>query len=525
MKNWDGNRPAGIPLDMADQSKVALLRADNVTKQFPGVRALSQVNLCLHESEVLAVLGENGAGKSTLMKILAGVFPMDAGSMYMSGHEIRIHSVEDALQNGIALIHQELNLASNLDVSANIFLGREPLRYGLLDRDTMHREASRFLEMVGLNVEPDMIVERLPIGQQQMVEIAKALSVNARVLIMDEPTSSLSHKETEQLFQVVNELKSNGVSIVYISHRLSEVKRLADRVTVLRDGCNAGELAGDDITYDNMVRLMVGRDVSQYYQHTPLSPGDPVLEVEDLVVEANPHRKLSFKIHSGEVVGMAGLVGAGRTEVLQTLFGVTPALSGSITVDGQPLECHSPADAIRRGMALAPEDRKRQGLILGMSVRQNTSLASLYYDQRKGLLNHPREKLIAGQMMQRMQIKAPSDTQMVQYLSGGNQQKVVLGKWLARKPRVLLLDEPTRGIDVGAKQEIYRLMEELAREGVAILYVSSELEEILGLADRVLVIHDGAISGELSRQALTEESIMQLATGNPLQTDPQETSQ
>ena len=232
-----------------------------------------------------------------------------------------------------------------------------------------------------------------------------------------------------------------------------------------------------------------------------------------------------LKIHSGEVVGMAGLVGAGRTEVLQTLFGVTPALSGSITVDGQPLECHSPADAIRRGMALAPEDRKRQGLIMGMSVRQNTSLASLYYDQRKGLLNHPREKLVAGQMMQRMQIKAPSDTQVVQYLSGGNQQKVVLGKWLARKPRVLLLDEPTRGIDVGAKQEIYRLMEELAGEGVAILYVSSELEEILGLADRVLVIHDGGISGELSRQALTEESIMQLATGNPLLNEPQETSQ
>jgi ribose transport system ATP-binding protein len=496
----------------------ALLEVRNLSKSFPGVRALTDVSLTLGRGEVLAVIGENGAGKSTLMKILAGVQTQDSGQLLLDGREVRIDSTRAALKLGISLIHQELNLADNLDVGANIFLGREPRKgigaLSVIDRRRIDREAVNFTRPVGLDLSPRTIVGTLPIGRQQMVEIAKALSTDARVLIMDEPTSSLTQHETEHLFRVVKDLRSRGISVVYISHRLGEVKELADRVVVLRDGRNAGELKRDEITHDRMVKLMVGRDLSQFYQRQSHPAGEPALEVEGLKTPAHPRHPVSFTVRAGEIVGLAGLVGAGRTELLTTLFGVTPAVGGSIRVAGRYVTPQSPIDAIRAGVALVPEDRKQQGLVLEMAVRQNMSLPSLGRTRRAiGFLNRRAERSISAEMTQALNVKTPTDLQVVQFLSGGNQQKVVIGKWLAMKPRVLLLDEPTRGVDVGAKQEIYRLMEKLAATGVAILFVSSEMEEVIGMSDRTLVMHEGRLTGELSRAELSEEGIMHLATG------------
>ena len=367
--------------------------------------------------------------------------------------------------------------------------------------------------MVGLDVSPDTLVRDLTIGRQQMVEIAKALSINARVLIMDEPTSSLSSKETEALFNVVDQLRESGVSVIYISHRLREVKRLANRVTVFRDGENAGELDKHEINHEAMVSLMVGRDISQFYARKENELGDVALEVKNLVTPANPGHELNFSIRGGEIVGIAGLVGAGRTELLQSLFGVTPAVSGEVWVAGKKRTPKSSIDAIKSGIALVPEDRKKQGLVIEMPVRRNVSLAGLNRNSRLGFLSHRAEERDTEHCIEKLRVKTPNADQVVQYLSGGNQQKVVLGKWLALKPTVLLLDEPTRGIDVGAKQEIYQLMEELAADGVAILFVSSELEEVMGMSDRTLVMHEGRLAGELQRSELSEEAIMQLATG------------
>ena len=492
----------------------SLLEVRGLSKRFPGVQALKNVSLTLGRGEVLALIGENGAGKSTLMKILAGVQSPDEGKVLLEGHPARIGSVERALQLGVALIHQELNLADNLDVGANIFLGREPRRMGLIDRPLIRAQSHRFLDMVGLDVDPDTLVQDLTIGRQQMVEIAKALSINARILIMDEPTSSLSSKETEALFRVVDQLRDAGVSIIYISHRLREVKRLADRVSVLRDGENAGDLDRSQIDHDAMVGLMVGRDISQFYARQENEVGDVVLEARELVTPANPGHQLNFSVRGGEIVGMAGLVGAGRTEVLQTLFGVTPAVQGTVLVEDHVVSLNNCIEAIQAGIALVPEDRKQQGLIIEMTVRENVSLAGLKQNRRWGMfLNHEVEFGDTLSCIEKLKVKTPDHNQVVQYLSGGNQQKVVLGKWLALKPKILLLDEPTRGIDVGAKQEIYRLMEELAATGVAILFVSSEMEEVLGMSDRTLVMHEGRLAGCLTRSQLSEEAIMQLATG------------
>ena len=491
-----------------------MLEVRGIDKSFPGVRALGEVDLTLHKGKVLALIGENGAGKSTLMKILAGVQPPDAGEILLDGEPVVIESTRAALDLGIALIHQELNLATNLSVGANVFLGREPLRSGLIDDGRIREESRKYLEMVGLEVDPATLVGDLTIGRQQMVEIAKALSIDARILIMDEPTSSLSQAETDYLFKVIKDLRERGVSIIYISHRLGEVEELADYVTVLRDGENAGELAREEVTHDAMVRLMVGRDLTGHYVRSERDLGETVLEARDLCSPAHPEYSLNFSVKAGEIVGVAGLVGAGRTEMLATLFGVTPSLGGSLQVGGEEIVSDSPFAAIRAGLALAPEDRKLQGLVIEMTVRENLSLATLRRDQRPvGFLDFAKERAISEEMVERMRVKTPSDGQVVRYLSGGNQQKVVLGKWLAMKPKLLLLDEPTRGIDVGAKREIYALMEELASSGVAILFASSEMEEILGMADRAIVMHEGRITGELSREELTEENVMQLATG------------
>ena len=498
---------------MADSSSALLLQVNGLTKSFPGVLALREVSLSLKKGEVLSLIGENGAGKSTLMKILAGVQPADSGEYLIDDESVNFQNVRDAMNRGIALIHQELNLASNLDLASNIFLGREPNQKGIIHESELREEASKYLKRVGLDLPTDTITGTLPIGKQQLVEIAKALSCDARVLIMDEPTSSLSQKETETLFDVVKGLRDQGISVIYISHRLGEVIELSDRVTVFRDGENAGDLEKEEINHENMVRLMVGRELSEFYDREIHQPGNVVLRAKEIISPSYPEIPVSVEVRAGEIVGIAGLVGAGRTELLQTIFGVTPALAGDLELDGESFRPLCTADAISAGIALAPEDRKQHGLVLPMTVRENSSLPSLDRDQNKGFLNQDKEIEIADRAVEQMSIKTPSIEQIARFLSGGNQQKIVLGKWLAMNPKLLMLDEPTRGIDIGAKREIYKLMEKLAGEGMAILFVSSEMEEVLGMADRAYVMHEGRISGELTKEELSEESIMHLATG------------
>ncbi len=499
--------------DYAGAPGEPLLSVVGMSKSFAGVQALDNVDLSLMPQERLAVIGENGAGKSTLMKILAGVLPADGGRIRIGGEVVDFCSVAEALEHGIALIHQELNLVPNLDLGANIFLGREPRRLGFIDRHQIRRDAVRHLKMVGLDISPVRRVSTLSIGQQQLVEIARALATEARILIMDEPTSSLSRREVQRLFEVMEDLSGRGVSIIYISHRLGEVQSVADRVEVLRDGRNAGGLEKEEISHNRLVRLMVGRDISQFYHHLERQPDLPRLKVEALCTRAFPLEPLSFQIRAGEIVGIAGLVGAGRTAVLETLFGVVHPLSGRIEVSGRVVRPGRTSEAIRAGMALVPEDRKKQALIVDATVRVNMSLARLHRDQKFGFLDVGREKELVNRMMENLKVASQGAEEPVKDLSGGNQQKVVLGKWLALNPSLLLLDEPTRGVDVVSKQEIYRLIEELAAEGVAVLFVSSEMEEILGLSDRAIVMHEGGISGELAREDFSEEKIMELATG------------
>lgn len=496
---------------MTEESNLLTVR--NLSKSFPGVRALHNVGLRLSEGEVLSVIGENGAGKSTLMKILAGVQPADSGEICIDGTKVSFENTRAAMDHGVVLIHQELNLCDNLNVGQNIFLGREPRRLGLINSKEIRDRSTEFLKRVGLNVSPGTIVSRLTIGKQQMVEIAKALSVKARILIMDEPTSSLSAKESESLFELIETLRDQGVSVIYISHRLAEVKRLSDRVVVLRDGEFAGELNGDEITHDNMVSKMVGRDISQFYQRTSHEIGETVLEINDVVTTTWPNHKVSLNVRAGEIVGLAGLVGSGRTELLQTLFGIDRPISGRIKVEGKDVPIRSTIEAVNHGLALVPEDRKLHGLLIDLNVQNNIGLAGLKKNShRGGFADFRKQRATSAEMIKQLSIKTPSDRQIAKFLSGGNQQKVVLGKWLAMFPKLLLLDEPTRGIDVGAKQEIYQLIEQLASESMAILFVSSELEEIIGIADRVYVMHEGELTGELSREQLNEEAIMRLAT-------------
>ena len=490
-----------------------LIEARDVSKAYPGVVALDQVSMHLQQGEVLAIIGENGAGKSTLMKSLAGIVTPDAGEIFIDGESTTISGVQDAMARGISLIHQELNLADNLDIAANIYLGREPTRLGLIDRKAMVRGAEQALTEIGLDLPVDTLVAELSTGRQQLIEIAKAISTDARVLIMDEPTASLSDAETRKLYEVVDKLASRGVGIIFISHRLAEVKRLAHRVTVLRDGKNVGDLSRDEINHDAMVRLMVGRDTQSFYQHEPRPIGEAALGVDGLVTTAFPEHRLSFELKAGEIVGVAGLVGAGRTEMLRALFGIDPSLAGRVEVDGAAFDIHNPQQAIRAGLALVPEDRKQQGVVLEMSIRENSSMARLQRDAKAGLvIDSAQEKRLAKDKNEMLGTKTPTLEQNVKNLSGGNQQKVVLAKWLAIEPKVLLMDEPTRGVDIGAKAEIYRIMEQLAQQGVAILFVSSDLEEVLGVADRALVMHEGRITGELSREALSAEAVMALAT-------------
>jgi ribose transport system ATP-binding protein len=493
------------------------LEMKGISKRFPGVIALDGVDLAVYPGEIVALIGENGAGKSTLMKVLGGVHQPDEGSISIDGQPVTILSVSDAINLGIGFIHQELNVLDNLDVGSNVFLGREPRRFGFLniiDRKRIYREASVYLDRLGLDVPPDTLLNRLSIAQQQLVEIAKSLSQQARILIMDEPTSSLTLTETERLMQVVKDLRQQGVSVIYISHRLGEVREIADRVVALRDGRNAGELARSEISHERMVRMMVGRDIASFYVKPEGGTGETAFEVQGYRTQRYPQHSVSFSARRGEILGVAGLVGAGRSELAQAIFGVEPPLEGHVELAGRTITVRSPQDAISDGIYLAPEDRRRAGLIVEETICRNVSLPSLSRYSSGGLVSTSREGAAAKDVCDRLNVKAPSVEVAAATLSGGNQQKVVLAKWLAREPKVMIFDEPTRGIDVGAKHEIYELMRGLARAGVVIIMISSDMEEVLNVSDRVAVMHEGKLTGVLEREECTEEAIMQLAVGH-----------
>jgi ribose transport system ATP-binding protein len=495
-----------------------IVEADRIDKRFPGVHALDDVSLTVFPGEVTAVVGENGAGKSTLMKILAGAQLPDQGTIRVDGQPVTIESPRAAQQLGIITIYQELSLIDALSVGENIFLGDLPTRAGgdwRVDWPTLWRRSSDLLERVGLRIRPQTLVRNLSVAQKQMVEIARALARNVRVLILDEPTSSLTDRETERLFEIIALLKSRGVGIIYISHRLEEVFRIAQHVTVLRDGKVVGSMPIEETSEDALVRMMVGRDLSRLFSQARQSAAPVRLEVRQLS-RRGVLRDISFTVRGGEVVGLAGLVGAGRTELARCIFGADPINSGEILLDGSPVTIRTPGNAVDLGIALVPEDRKLQALILGMGVRENLTLPVLGRLGSPYLPSRSREKALVGDFIKSLRIRTPHMEQRVSALSGGNQQKVVLARWLATHPKVLILDEPTRGIDVGAKAEVHALIARLAEEGVAILMISSELPEILGMSHRILVMRNGRIVADIPRVDATEEAILAAATGQTL---------
>ncbi|ARZ66568.1 D-ribose transporter ATP binding protein [Streptomyces albireticuli] len=495
-----------------------LLRVEGVTKSFPGVRALDGVDLALRAGEVHVLLGENGAGKSTLIKMLAGAHRPDEGRVVVDGAEVTLRSAQDAERLGIATIHQEFNLVPGLTVAENIFLGRQPrTALGLVDRRTMRAQAAELLARVRLGVSPAARVAGLGIAQLQMVEIAKALSLDARVLIMDEPTAVLTSEEVATLFGIVRELRADGVGVIFITHHLEEIAALGDRVTVLRDGRSVAEVPATT-PEDDLIRLMVGRDIAeQYPRRAPEEPGAPLLRVRGLGRESDRGRKrpvftdIGFEVRAGEVVGLAGLVGAGRTEVARALFGVDRYDTGTVEVDGRELARGDVRAAMRAGLGLVPEDRKSQGLLLDASLRDNLTLARLDRDTRGGLVDRRAQRRAAAEVAERLKVRMSGLEQSARTLSGGNQQKIVIGKWLLAGARLLILDEPTRGVDVGAKVEIYQLVNELTAAGCAVLMISSDLPEVLGMSDRVLVMAQGRLVGELAGEAATQDAVMELA--------------
>jgi len=488
----------------------------HITKTYPGVRALDNVDFEVAKGEVHALVGENGAGKSTLMKILAGALPMDSGEILLDGAPVHITSPQKAMDLGISIIYQEFNLVPYLNAAENIFLGREPRGAlpGFINFPVMYAEAQKVIDQLGVRLNVRTPVNRLSIAQQQMVEVAKATSRKASIIAMDEPSATLTEHELESLFDLIRSLKEKGVSIIYISHRLEEIFQIADQVTVLRDGHLVGTNPVAETDRNEIIHMMVGRELKESAVDQKQAAGisAPALTVKNLT-RKGVIEDISFTVHRGEVLGVAGLVGAGRTELARAIFGADPIDSGEIWLNGHRVEIRSPRDAIRRGIGLVTEDRKALGLILGMVVRENVSLANLDAVTRVGFVNRREERRVAQRFIGELAIKTPSVEQQVQNLSGGNQQKVVLAKWLFTQSKVLIFDEPTRGIDVGSKVEIYQLMNRLAANGVAIIMISSELPEILGMSDRILVMHEGRISGELSRKDATQEKIMWLATG------------
>jgi ribose transport system ATP-binding protein len=491
------------------------LKLSDVTKVYPGVVALEGVDLAITAGEVVGLIGENGAGKSTLMGVLGGTLRPESGRIFIDGEELPALTPAQATSRGIAFVHQELNTFDNLDVAANVLLGRELTRgrLNLLDRQAMVRRVQPILDLLGARFAPDDPTAELTLADRQLLEIARALSMDARLVILDEPTSCLTASETERLLGVIRQLKGRGVAVLFISHRLTEVERVADRVLVMRDGRNAGELAGDAITRDAMVRLMIGRDISRFYERSDDRAGAPVLEFRKLRTRAFPDVAVDLDVRAGEILGLAGLAGSGRTDLALAAFGVVPAVGGEIWLRGSRLDAPSVAAAIAAGLCLVPENRKEHGLFLDFAISENIGLPNLSRLNRNGFIDRAGEWALATASKDRLAIKAASLSNAAAELSGGNQQKVVLAKWLAMEPKVIIFDEPTRGIDVGAKAEVYHLMRALADEGVGILMISSDMEEVIGVSNRVAVMCRGRLAGILDAAHLTEQSILDLAIG------------
>ncbi len=505
---------------------------ENVTKSFPGVQALDKVNLHVHGGEILGLIGQNGAGKSTLMKILSGVYPIDQGTISLEGKPVQIHNPHHAQELGISIIYQELNLMPNLSVMENVFIGRQPGPPVFFSRRATEVATQKILDRLQVNLRPNAVVRSLSVAEQQMVEIAKAISRDVKVIIMDEPTSSLSETEVKTLYGIMRDLKAQGMGVIFISHRLEEVLEICDRVTVLRDGRHVGDIdirqpngapVATPVTKSDLIRLMVGRSLETYF-HAGKADGadvahDTVLEVRNIYRRGNeldPNaevlKDVSLALRRGEILGIAGLVGAGRTELVRTIFGADPRVSGEVLVEGKPAQIRSPQDAIALGIGLLPEDRKGQGLILPQTVRTNMTLATLRALSRFGFVRGGDERAAVNNYIRRFSIRTPSQEQMVVNLSGGNQQKVVLSKWLMMQPRIMIMDEPTRGIDVGAKSEIFDLMHQLAQSGISILLISSEFPELLAMCDRIVCMTEGRVTGELSRDEASLEALMHYCT-------------
>ena len=502
---------------------MSLLELRNITKEFPGVKALSGVSLDLGQGEVHALCGENGAGKSTLIKILCGYYPVGTygGDIHLRGAPVRFRNLRDAEEHRIALIAQELALVPELSIAENMMLGREPVRHGLVQWDKVHAEARRGLAMVGLDLDPETPVKELGIGQQQMVEIAKALLKDAEILVLDEPTAALTERDAQRLLEFIAELRTRGVSAIYISHRLEEVFQIADRITVLRDGRSVSTKPASEMTRSQVIAAMVGREVADLYPRAPAPRDDVMMELEgwSMADPAIPGRRVldsvSFKVQAGEVLGIAGLMGAGRTALVSSIFGAGRSrVSGRMRVAGRPSDApfRSPGEAIGAGLALVSEDRKRYGVVLEATILENLTLASLRRFSRRGTLDHDARESEARSQFDALRVRAPDMESLLNQLSGGNQQKVVLGKWLMTSPKVLLLDEPTRGIDVGAKAEIYQIIARLASAGLAVILVSSDLPELLGLSHRVVVLNQGQVTATLSQEEATPERVMEAAT-------------
>lgn len=489
-----------------------IVELDNVCKSFPGVKALDNVSFKLKSGEVLALLGENGAGKSTLMKILSGVYTKDSGTMKIFDETIEEMGPVRAQELGIAIIHQELNMCDHLTVAQNIFLGREMTKKGILSDGEMNQKAREILGRLNIDIDPETLVGDLSVSKQQMVEIAKALSTNAKILIMDEPTSALTSREIDDLFTIIKRLKSEGHGIVYISHRLEELEHIVDRVMILRDGQYITSMDYKDTSLREIIAYMVGREITEKFPRIKRSVGKKILEVENL--NAGDHvRDISFSLYEGEIVGIAGLIGAGRTETTRILFGADPKKSGKIFLDGVEVNINKPMDAIEAGIVLVPEDRKKDGLCTKLSIRDNIALPNLdMLSSKIGIVNRKKESDMIKETVKNLHIRLASVEGNAEGLSGGNQQKVVVGKWLARNSRVVIFDEPTRGIDVAAKVEIYNLMNELKDQGIGVLFVSSEMPEILGMSDRILVMADGKITKDLDIKDATQDTILEYAT-------------
>ncbi len=492
--------------------KEVIVSMKNIVKTFPGVKALDNVNFELRSGEVMALLGENGAGKSTLMKILSGVYTKDGGTMTIFGKEYDNLTPKQAQEVGVAIIHQELNMCRHLSVAENMFLGRERVGTVMLKNAEMEAEAAAILNDLKIDINPRQIVGELPVSRQQMVEIAKALSIHAKVLIMDEPTSALTAKEIDELFRIIRKLKEDGCGIVYISHRLDELKAIVDRVTIMRDGQYITDGDFDSMTMDQIIANMVGREIKEQFPRVECEKGKKIFEVKNLNA-GRQVRDISFSLYEGEIVGFAGLMGAGRTETTRAIFGVDPKTGGQIFLDGKEVRISCPMDAIKAGIVLAPEDRKKDGLCTKLSIRHNLALPNLdLVCDKLGVIRNSREDKLCEEAVKNLMIKTPNVEINAANLSGGNQQKVVVGKWLARNSRVVIFDEPTRGIDVGAKVEIYNLMNELKKQGIAVMFVSSELPEVLGIADRVIVMCDGRITGEVMARETTQNEVLKYAT-------------